>query len=101
MKAAFEGMPNQDPVSTAPLPSFPTPNGATPPTRTASPATVVRPTGAPHSAKSQASSSGEVRLDVSNVDTIFSDNPQPALDMLYAGATQDEVFKKLGVTVGV
>ena len=44
---------------------------------------------------------GEVRLDVSNVYKIFSDDPKPALDMLYAGATKDEVFKKLGVTVGV
>ena len=46
-------------------------------------------------------STGEVRLDVSNVYKIFSDDPKPALDMLYAGATKDEVFKKLGVTVGV
>ena len=97
MKAAFEGIPNQDPASTAPLPSYPAPNGATPPPRAYTPATVARPA----NAKSQASSTGEVRLDVSNVYKIFSDDPKPALDMLYAGATKDEVFKKLGVTVGV
>ena len=61
------------------------------------PATVAKPI----NAKSQASTTGEVRLDVSNVYKIFSDDPKPALDMLYAGATKDEVFKKLGVTVGV
>ena len=97
MKAAFEGISNQDPASTAPLPSYPAPNGVTPPLRPAAPATVSRPA----NAKSQASSAGEVRLDVSNVYKIFSDDPKPALDMLYAGATKDEVFKKLGVTVGV
>ncbi len=97
MKAAFEGIPNQDPASTAPLPSYPAPNGATPPPKPNGSATVSRPI----NAKSQASSTGEVRLDVSNVYKIFSDDPKPALDMLYAGATKDEVFKKLGVTVGV
>jgi glycine betaine/proline transport system ATP-binding protein len=97
MKAAFEGISNQDPVNTAPLRSYPSPSGATPPLRTAGPATVAKP----KVTKSQASTTGEVRLDVSNVYKIFSDNPKPALDMLYAGATKDEVFKKLGVTVGV
>jgi glycine betaine/proline transport system ATP-binding protein len=97
MKAAFEGISNQDPVNTAPLRSYPSPSGATPPLSTAGPATVAKP----KVTKSQASTTGEVRLDVSNVYKIFSDNPKPALDMLYAGATKDEVFKKLGVTVGV
>ena len=97
MKAAFEGIPNQDPASTAPLPSYPAPNGATPAPKPNGSATVTRPI----NSKSQASSTGEVRLDVSNVYKIFSDDPKPALDMLYAGATKDEVFKKLGVTVGV
>src|SRR4051794_18275250 len=98
MKAAFQCIPNQDPVSTARLPSFRTANQTSVAQRTTTPTTVAtRPTGA----KSQAASSGEVRLDVSNVYKIFADNPKPALDMLYAGATKDEVFKKLGVPVGV
>jgi glycine betaine/proline transport system ATP-binding protein len=44
---------------------------------------------------------GEIRLEVSNVYKVFADNPQPALELLRAGATKDEVYQKLGVVVGV
>ena len=91
MKAAFEGITSKDSVQSAPLRSFPAAPGAA-----SAPMAVARPVGT----KSK-EAAGDVRLDVSNVYKIFADDPKPALDMLNAGATKDEVFKKLGVTVGV
>jgi glycine betaine/proline transport system ATP-binding protein len=43
----------------------------------------------------------KIRLELKGLTKVFADDPQPALDMLAAGAGKDEVYEKLGVVVGV
>ncbi len=38
---------------------------------------------------------------IEDVDVVFSDSPQPALDLLDQGLSRDEIFKKTGLIVGV
>jgi glycine betaine/proline transport system ATP-binding protein len=40
-------------------------------------------------------------IKIQDVDVVFSDSPQPALDLLDQGLSRDEIFKKTGLIVGV
>ena len=40
-------------------------------------------------------------IQIQDVDVVFSDTPQPALDLLDQGLSRDDIFKKTGLIVGV
>jgi glycine betaine/proline transport system ATP-binding protein len=66
------------------------------------PVSEVRPPAVDEAAQAQPQAQpADIRLDVRNVYKVFSDDPAPALRMLAQGADKDEVFRKLGVAVGV
>ncbi|OTA18079.1 glycine/betaine ABC transporter ATP-binding protein [Xenorhabdus vietnamensis] len=42
-----------------------------------------------------------IKLEVKNLYKIFSDNPEPAFRLLASGLSKEQIFEKMGLTVGV